>query len=139
MIRLLKLSDRYETLSSDEILFIHLGQYQTNGKVSYSTDAAVSVKPKYVLLVLGNVDNICYLCHIADYDYDPDSFRASRHLPDKFRQYSPDRYKEEHHKTWFIFDSMQKVPVDFIEQLLSDHSDTSVADFIKTRANNKKL
>lgn len=138
MIRLLKLSDRYETLSSDEILFIHLGQYKTNRKVSYSTDAPVSDKPKYVLLVLGNVDDICYLCHVADYKYDPDAFRESP-LPDKFREYSPERYKDEFHKTWFIFDSMQKIPVDFIEQLLSNHSDTSVSDFIKTRANNKKL
>ena len=138
MIRLLKLSDRYETLSSDEIWFIHLGHYQTHGKVSYSTDAAVSDEPAYVLLVLGNVDDICYLCHVADHKYDPDAFKQS-HLPDQFRQYSPERYKDEFHKTWFIFDSMKKIPVDFIEQLLSNRSDTSVSDFIKTRANNKKL
>ncbi len=139
MIRLLKLSDKEDNvLGSEEILSIHLGQYWKYGKVSFSTDIAVAEKPKYVLLVLGNVDDICYLCHVKDYAYDADSFK-SRSLNKNFIQYAPDRYKEEHRKTWLIFDSMQKIPVDFLERILLGNTDNSVKEFIKNRANNKKL
>ena len=137
MIRLLKLVDDSD-INSEDMLSIHLGRYLTHGKVSYGTDIAVVDKPKYVLFVLGNVDNICYLCHVAEHDYDAEHFE-SRHLSENFTKFAPDCYKEEPHKTWFIFDSMQKIPIDFLEQLLSDRSDTSVSDFIKTRANNKRL
>ncbi len=136
MIRLLKLAD--DELNSEDMLSIHLGRYLTHGRVSYGTNISVVSDPKYVLFVLGNVEDICYLCHVADYAYDPDFFRT-RPLRQIFTDFVPDCYKNEEHKTWFVFDSMQKIPIDFLEQLLSDRSDASVFQFIKTRANNKKL
>lgn len=129
MIRLLKLSVKQDKmLSSEDILSIHLGYFLTHGKVAYSTNTSVADKPVYVLLTLGNVDNICYLCHVQDYAYKEDTAVS------KFSKYSPDRYKYEQKKTWLLFDSMQKIPVDFLDELLSD---TTVHNFIKERANNK--
>ncbi len=136
MIRLLKLAD--DELNSEDMLSIHLGRYLTHGRVSYGTNIPVAERPAYVLFVLGNVEDICYLCRVADYDYDPGFFRG-RPLEQIFTQLVPDCYRREEHKTWFVFDSMQKIPIDFLEQLLSDRSDTSVFQFIKTRANNKKI
>ena len=137
MIRLLKLVDDPE-LNSEDNLSLHLGRYLINGMVSYGTDIPVVDKPKYVLFVLGNVDDICCLCRVEDHDYDANSFKY-RPLDEKFTKFVPDWYKETPHKTWFLFNSMQKIPIDFLEQLLSEHPGTSVYDFIKTRANNKKL
>lgn len=124
-------------LGSEEILSIHLGYYQTYGKVSYSTDIAVAERPEYVLLVLGNVDDVCYLCHVSDYEYDPNPI-DNKDLDKDFIQYSPERYKKELRKTWLIFDSMQKIPIDFIEWLLKNKS-TSIKNFINNRANNKRI
>ena len=106
--------------------------------VSYGTDIPVADKPKYVLFVLGNVKDICYLCRVKDHDYDANSFQY-RELDEKFIKNVPDWYKEVPHKTWFLFDSMQQIPIDFLEQLLSAQSGASVAEFIKARANNKKI
>lgn len=129
MIRLLKLSvNEDEILSSEDILSIHLGYFLTHGKVAYSTNTPVAHKPAYILLTLGNVDDICYLCHVADYAYKEDTIRQV------FSKYSPDRYKYENKTTWLLFDSMQKIPVDFLDELLSDDT---VHDFIKERSNNK--
>lgn len=128
MSRLLKLSVNDDPmLSSDDILSIHIGYLLTHGKVAYSTDAAVATQPEYVLLILGNVDDICYLCHVNDYVYNKDTV-----LP-TFNKYSPDKYKNTKKKTWFLFDSMQKIPVDFMDELLPG----TVHEFIKNRANNK--
>lgn len=137
MIRLLKLVDDPE-LNSEDNLSLHLGRYLTHGKVSYGTDIPVVERPRYVLLVLGNVEDICYLCHVADHDYDVNSFRY-RELGEGFTEFVPDWYKETPHKTWFLFDSVQQIPIDFLEQLLSEQSGASVSEFIKTRANNKKI
>lgn len=132
MIRALKLTiDGDSELSSEDILSVHLGYFMTHGKVMYSTKIKVAEKPDYVLLVLGNVDDICYLCHVSDYAYE------SEPVEPKFREYSPDRYKdEEKNKTWFIFDSMQKIPIDFLDEILPDNT---MHNFIKDRANNKVL
>ncbi|WP_346889189.1 hypothetical protein [Clostridium sp. UBA1056] len=129
MIRLLKLSvNEDEILSSEDILSIHLGYFLTHGKVAYSTNTPVAYQPVYVLLTLGNVDDICYLCHVADYAYKEDT------IGQIFLEYSPDIYKYENRTTWLLFDSMQKISVDFLDEILSD---TTVHDFIKERANNK--
>lgn len=129
MIRLLKLSVNDDpALSSDDILSIHIGYLLTHGKVAYSTDVAVSTQPAYVLLILGNVDDICYLCHVKEYVYNKNT------IPPEFIQYSPDKYKNIKKKTWFLFDTMQKIPVDFLDELLSCNA---VHEFIKNRANNK--
>lgn len=129
MSRLLKLSVNDDpTLSSDDILFIHIGYILTHGMVAYSTDVAVVSQPEYVLLLLGNVDNICYLCHVKEYVYNKDKVFPT------FIQYSPDKYKNTKRKTWFLFDSMQKVPLDFLDELLPGNI---VHEFIKNRANNK--
>lgn len=129
MIRLLKLSVNDDpTLSSDDILFIHLGYYMTHGKVAYSTNVAVATQPEYVLLILGNVDDICYLCHVIDHVYDKDTV-----LP-AFVNYSPDKYKKTKKKSWLLFDAMQKISVDFLEEMLEANM---VHEFIKNRANNK--
>ena len=74
MVRLLKLSVKEDkTLSSEDILSIHLGYFLTHGKVAYSTNTSVAYQPVYVLLTLGKVDDICYLCHVADYAYKEDT------------------------------------------------------------------
>lgn len=142
MIRLLKLSEKNdEELGSEEILYIHLGHYLSYGKVTYSTDIAVSNKPKYVLLVLGNVDDICYLCHVEDHIYrsEPVGEDVLNAVNGGFILYSPEKYKVEKHRTWLILDSMQKIPVDFIDRLISREPDKSVYEFIKNRANHKIL
>ena len=139
MIRLLKLVDDPE-MTRKETLAAHLGWYLIHGKVTYGTDIPVRHKPKYVLFVLGNVDNICYLCRVEKHSYRPVPCKAD-HISKKgkvYADYLPDFYTEEH-KTWFVFNSMQEIPIDFLEQLLSGHADNSVIDFIKTRANNKRL
>lgn len=141
MIRLLKLSEDEDiTLGSEGILALHLGHYAIHGKVTYSTDIAISdaSELQYVLLVLGNVDDVCYLCHVEDCAYDPNSFKV-KPLEAKYRDNSPDRYKSESRKTWILFDSMQSISVDFLDQLLSKNSGSSVKEFIHSRANNKEL
>lgn len=131
MIRLLKLSiNNDEVLSSEDVLSIHLGYFLTHGKVAYSTNVAVAEKPEYVLLTLGNVDNICYICKVSDYAYQ-DSVKAK-----SLSSYTPDLYKNQERKTWLLFDSMQKISVDFLDELLSN---TTIRDFIKQRSNNKIL
>lgn len=131
MIRLLKLSiNKDEILSSEDILSIHLGYFWTHGKVAYSTNIAVAEKPEYVLLTMGNVDNICYVCEVEDYAY-KDNTKAKL-----FSAYTPDVYKNQESKTWLLFNSMQKISVDFLDELLSD---TTVKYFIGQRSNNKIL
>lgn len=131
MIRLLKLSiNKDELLSSEDILSIHLGYWKIHGKVAYSTDIPVAEKPDYVLLTLGNVEDICYVCQVADYAY-KDNIKAQSFLP-----YAPDLYKNEEKKTWLLFNSMCKIPVDFLDSLLSD---TTIKNFITNRSNNKTL
>lgn len=131
MIRLLKLSiNKDKILSSEDILSIHLGYFLTHGEVAYSTDVPVAEKPEYVLLTIGNVDNICYICKVADYAY-KDNKKAK-----SLSKHSPDVYKGEERKTWLLFNSMQKIAVDFLDSLLSD---TTVKDFIEQRSNNKIL
>lgn len=131
MIRLLKLSiNKEEILSSEDILSIHLGYFLTHGKVAYSTDVPVAEQPEYVLLTLGNVKDICYVCKVADYAYKNDTKAYA------LSAYTPDIYKDQKRKTWLLFNSMQKIPVDFLDGLLSD---TTVKDFIGQRSNNKIL
>ncbi|WP_294365152.1 hypothetical protein [uncultured Clostridium sp.] len=133
MIRLLKLSEEHdERLGSEEILSIHLGYFFTHDKVAYSTYLPVADRPKYVLLVLGNVSKYCYLCEVEDYAYKEDE----NTIKEKFSAYAPDIYKDEKRTTWFLFKSMQKIPVDFLDMLLSD---TKIQNFITGRANNKML
>ena len=139
MITLLKLSENYDAmLGSDGILFIHLGHCLTYGKVSYCTDVAVASRPDYVLLVLGNVDSVCYLCHVADYDYSKDP-RSVNQLNPHFGECSPAKFKDTPRKTWFLFDSMQRIPTSFAGQLSSRHSKNLIDAFIKSRANHKTL
>ncbi|MGN0455770.1 MAG: hypothetical protein ACI4F2_02820 [Acutalibacteraceae bacterium] len=131
MIRLLKLSiNKDEILSSEDILSIHLGYFLTHGKVAYSTDVAVAEKPEYVLLTIGNVEDICYVCKVENYAY-KDNIKA-----ELFSTHTPDVYKDKERKTWLLFNSMQKISVDFLDELLSDNT---VKDFIKQRSNNKIL
>lgn len=131
MVRLLKLSEGEDPqLSSDEILFIHLGYYMTYGKVAYSTDVKVAEKPDYVLLTIGNVDNICYLCHVSEYAY------KEKDVNSEIKKWSLDRYKDEERATWFVFDSMQKIQIDFLDEVIGDNT---ICKFIQERANNKVL
>lgn len=131
MIRLLKLStEKCELLSSEDVLSIHLGYFLTHGKVAYSTDVAIAEKPKCVILTLGNVEDICYVCEVEDYAY-KDNVKAS-----VLSAYTPDVYKNEERKTWLLFSSMQKVPVEFLDRL---RSDTVIRDFIRQRSNSKSL
>lgn len=131
MIRVLKLSVNGDSeLSSEDVLSIHLGYFMTHGKVAYSTDTKVAKIPQYVLLVLGNIDDICYLCHVSDYAYMTESVES------KFIECSPDRYKNDKKNTWLIFDSMQRIPINFLDEILSNDT---IHDFIKKRANNKVL
>lgn len=74
--------------------------------------------------------DICYVCKVADYAYKNDTKAYV------LSAYTPDIYKDQKRKTWFLFNSMQKIPVDFLDGLLSD---TTVKDFIGQRSNNKIL
>ncbi len=131
MVRLLKLSNNNdEGLSSEDILSIHLGYFLTHGKVAYCTDIEVAEKTEYVILTLGNVEDFCYVCRVEDYSY-KDNKRAN-----EISKYAPDLYKGQERKTWFLFNYMQKVPVDFLDDLLQK---TTIKDFIRQRANNKVL
>lgn len=72
-IRVLKLCNKEnekDSLSSDDVLSMHLGYFKRNGMVTYSTDVPIASKPDYVLLTLGNIEEICYLCHVKKWDYD---------------------------------------------------------------------
>lgn len=134
MVRLLKLSNnRDEVLSSEDILAIHLGYFLIHGKVTISTNIPFAEKPGYVLLTLGNVNDICYLCKVADYSY-KDDIKAKSLLA-----YAPDVYKNQERNTLLLFDFMQKIPVDFLDELLSNDTMTMIKDFICQRANNKIL
>lgn len=129
MSRLLKLLDNEDPeLSSEDVLSIHVGYLLTRGKVAYSTDIPVSTKPKYVILVLGNVSDFCYLFEVEDYVYNKDT------VPSTIIKYSPDKYKKTKKKTWFLFKSVQKIPVDFLDELSQDNT---IHDFKNSRANHK--
>lgn len=131
MIRLLKLSEnKDEILSSEDILSIYLGYFLTHGKVAYSTAIPVAEKPDFVLLTLGNDESVCYLCEVEDHAY-MDNIKAQT-----FLEYTPDIYKEQEKKTWLMFNSMQKISIDFLDELLSDNI---IKEFIKNRSNNKTL
>ena len=134
MARLLKIvsNEKYELSTEEDILAIHLGYFLMHGKVSYSTDIKVAEKPKYVLLTLQNITDFCYLCEIEDYSYN--NHEDSK----KFIEYSPDVFKEEDKKTWLLFSNMVKIPIDLLDKAYSEQDDT-IKQFIKARANNKKL
>lgn len=74
--------------------------------------------------------DICYVCKVADYAYRNDT------KANELSAYTPDVYKDQKMKTWLLFDSMQKISVDFLDGLLSD---ATVKDFIGQRSNNKIL
>lgn len=132
MVRLLKLSNyKYEDISSSDILSMHIGHLDTYRKVVFSTDLEVSSKPEYVVLVLGNADEFCYLCHVDDYEY----YGEQKGYPTKWEKYLPDQYKKDDKETFLLLDSMQSIPIDFLEAL----GVTEIRDFIKSRANNKVI
>lgn len=134
MARLLKIvsNEKYELSTEEDILAIHLGYFLMHGKVSYSTDIKIAEKPKYVLLTLQNITDFCYLCEIEDYSYN------NHEDLKKFIEYSPDVFKEENKKTWLLFSDMVKIPIDLLDKAYSEQDDT-IKQFIKARANNKKL
>ncbi len=137
-IRILKLSNEKgasDSLSSMDILSMHLGYFLINGKVTYSTDVPIANKPDYVLLTLGNVENLCYLCHVENYDY---MGKNMLFLPDEkdFKDNAPDKYKDDKNVSWLLFDSMQKIPIDFLDEI---YSNGKITKFIKDSANNKNI
>ena len=137
-IRMLKLSNEKgasDSLSSMDILSIHLGYFGMNGKVTYSTNVPIATKPDYVLLTLGNVEDICYLCRVEKYDYRGRDITFSPVEKD-FKDNAPDKYKDDENVSWLLLDSMQKIPTDFLDEI---HTNQKITDFIKDRANNKSM
>lgn len=136
-IYVLKLSNakgKKDKLSSTDILSIHLGYYMINGKVTYSTGIPIAEKPKYVILTLGNDLGNCYLCHVKEYAYQGKEiyFTPSE---DIFEKYSPDKYKKIDNVTWLVFDSMQKIEVDFLDQIRPNEK---ISTLIKSKMGNCK-
>ncbi|MDU3349079.1 MAG: hypothetical protein E7E72_03090 [Clostridium sp.] len=137
-IRILKLSNEKgasDSLSSRDILSIHLGYFLMNGKVTYSTGIPIANKPDYVLLTLGNIENICYLCHVENHDYKGRDIFFS-FVYEVFKDNAPDKYKDSENISWLLLDSIQKIPTDFLDEI---HSNQKITDFIKDRANNKSI
>lgn len=135
-IRLLKLSnykgDR-DSLTSQDILSIHLGYFLMNGKVTYSTDKAIADQPDYVILVLGN-SPVCYWCHVKDYDYkNGEMFKTQKN---DLKRYTPDKYKEDSNITWLLIDSMKEIPKEFLDSI---EYNKEVMEFVGNRANHKKI
>ncbi|MCM1172526.1 MAG: hypothetical protein NC393_10440 [Clostridium sp.] len=134
-IRILKLSNdkgAKDLLSAMDILSMHLGYFWIKGKVTYTTNIPISTQPDYALLTVGNEDNVCFLCHV-------DRFKEAQKemsLDEKqeFMNYAPEKYFDDGQATWLRFDSMQKIPTDFLDVVLSDEK---ITDYIKSRANNK--
>lgn len=135
-IRLLKLSNykgERDSLSSQDILSIHLGYFLMNGKVTYSTDKAIADQPEYVILVLGNFP-VCYWCHVEDYDYkNGEIFKTQKK---NLKQYTPDKYKEDSNMTWLLIDSMKEIPKEFLDSI---ECNKEVMEFVGNRANHKKI
>lgn len=137
-IRLLKLSNEkgtYDSLTSSDILSIHLGYFMINDKVTYSTGIPIAYKPDYVLLSLRDIEDICFLCHVDKYDYKgKDLF----FIPDdeEFIEYLPEKYKDYDNISWLLFDSIEKVSTDFLDQI---HPHEKISEVIRSRANNKEL
>ena len=135
-IRLLKLSDNKgakDSLTARDILSIHLGYFYMNGKVTYSTDKAISTQPDYVILVLGNLP-ICYCCHVARYQYGKGAMFKPQHLD--FEKYLPDKYKNDSNISWLVLDSMKEIPKEFLDAV---ETNKEVIEFITDRANHKKV
>ena len=105
--------------------------YEKNGKVAYSTDIRVANRPKYVLLTLADEVDYCCLCRVADYAYKPNTIKQ------KYVDFAPTSYAYEEKDTWFIFDSMQIIPLDFLDAICTE--DNEIRKFIEKRANNKIL
>lgn len=136
-IRVLKLSNNKsekDALSSEDILSMHLGYFVRNGGVTYSTDVPIAEKPDYVILTLGNVEEICYLCHVKEWNFEG----KGKKIPPKdiFINYSLDKYKNDVNVSWLLLDTMQEIPIDFLDAILSDDK---ISEYIKTRPNNKKI
>ena len=137
-IRILKLSNEKrsnELISSKDILAMHLGYFEINGKVAYSTDIPIANKPDYILLTLGNIKDICYLCHVEKYDYKGKGIYFS---PNEtiFKDNVPDKFKDDKNISWLLLDSMQKIPIDFLDAI---NREGEVINFINDRANHKIL
>lgn len=134
-IHLLKLSNNKEkdSLTSQDILSIHLGYFLMNGKVTYSTNIAIAEKPDYVILVLGNF-KVCYWCHVADYDYQNGNMFNPQNQ--EFELYSPDKYKGDSNVSWIVLDSMKEIPEDFLDDI---ESNSEITEFIGSRANHKRI
>lgn len=134
-IRILKLSNEKgasDLLSATDILAIHLGYFWMKGKVTYTTNIPVATQPDYVLLTVGNDEKICYLCHVDGFK--PSQENLSGDKKDEFMDYAPEKYYDDGNVIWMRFDSMQKIPTDFLDGVLSDDE---MIEFIKGRANNK--
>lgn len=133
-IRLLKLSNnsgKKDDLTARDILSIHVGHFQMNGKVTYSTNEPLAEKTDYVMLLLGNILD-GYLCHVECHDYNG----GDVYMPQNpaFKEYSPDKYKEKENVSWLVFNSMTRLSKEFIEAI----DDNGIIDeFVHNRANDK--
>lgn len=135
-IHILKLSNEKwadDLLSSTDILSIHLGYFQMNGQVTYSTNIPIAYKPEYILLTAGNVEDICYLCHVEKYEYrgKDELFSPNEEV---FRNNAPDKFKDNKNCSWLLLDSMEKVSTNFLEAM---NIKNMLTNFIKERANHK--
>ena len=141
MIQLLKLSvNGDDDLDGEEVLSIHWGHYHLHEKVTFGTNLPVKDRQEYIILVLGNIPDFCWICHIADHEYSLEPVSA----PEGFIKYSPAKYKQDRCKTWFIFDYMQEIPVKFLDQPFlpefpPKNAKGPIYEFITNRANNKKM
>ena len=132
--RMLKLSEKKDDrLGSTDILSIYLGYFLMNEKVTYSTGVSIASKPDYVILILGNDDSICYLCHVENYAYRGKKVFFSPDEKD-IKDYIPEIYKSEENISWLTFDSMQRISLDFLCDI---YKDEKLIEFVKNRANNK--
>lgn len=134
-VRLLKLSNNKgekDALTAKDILSIHFGYFNMNGKVTYSTDKAIAKKPDYVMLVLGNCP-VCYWCHVDNHEYTGEMIRPKNH---EFEQYEVDKYKGDKNISWLLLDSMQLIPKEFLDAV---ETNKEIMEFIGNRANHKKI
>lgn len=137
-VRVLKISNnkrKEQRMSGLDVLNIHKKQFESKGKVTYSTGVPINRKPEKIILTLGNILDTLYLCEIEDHKYEEKGV-LFKPKEQEFIENTPVEFKDEDNVSWLLIKSMKRITMDYFEE---KYTKKAIERFIKSRANNKTL
>lgn len=137
-VRVLKISNnkrKEQMMSGLDVLNIHKKQFESKGKVTYSTGVPINRKPEKIILTLGNILDTLYLCEIEDHKYKEKGVLFTPKEQEFIENISIE-FKDEDNVSWLLVKAMKRISMDYFED---DNTKKVIRVFIKSRANNKTL